>query len=224
MHPSTLPNLCLRIVKWPTALIAVVALPFSVTHLIHSPLARLSFGQYQWFCMGAVSYFLLWLVIFRRRFMGAYLSTFEHELTHAIFAWLTLHQVTGLTVTWRHGGVCTFKGSGGGNWLIYIGPYWFPTIVIPALCALLLLETSHPEEMQTLVGICVAYQHTSTWRETHLSQPDLKETGLFFAISFLPTANLMTYGSIALFTLCGPKSSWEYLRSVWQGTLSWLFN
>ncbi len=222
MHPSFIPNWILRIVKWPTALLCLCALPFAAKALWLSPLKQLNLSDAHWFLMGFAGYWICWIVLFSRRFLGSYLSTFEHELTHAIFAWLTLHKVVGLRVTWRNGGLCSFEGSGGGNWLIYIAPYWFPTVALPCLLIATASGQLHLQAVQILIGVTVGYQITSTWRETHLEQTDLKETGWIFALCFLPTANLLTYGSICLWTLTAPGDATQYLTTVWSQTKAWI--
>lgn len=222
MHPSLIPNVLLRILKWPTAILSICALPFAFDALWSSPLAEMGYAQAEWFLMGAGGYWLGWFFLFRKRFMGSYLSTFEHELTHAIFAWLTLHRVTGLSVTWRQGGACTYEGSGGGNWLISIAPYWFPTVALPILLVAAWTENLQGQEVQLLLGIAVSYQITSTWRETHVGQTDLQKTTWLFAGLFIPTANLLTYGAILLWTLDSSTASTDYLQTVWSQTIRWL--
>ena len=214
-HPSYYPNRLLAFVKWPVAILAIAALPFVVMSLGDSALAKLSFTDCEWLVYGAAGYFAAWFLIFRRQFAGSYFSTFEHELTHALFAWTTLHRVTGLTVTWRDGGVCTYEGSGGGNWLITIAPYWFPTLVWPTILATHLLHPAHSEVLNILTGVAIAYHVTSTWRETHRKQPDLQKTTFTFAAMFLPTANLLVYGTILLIATTGADDAVALMADVW---------
>lgn len=217
MHPSYYPNLLLRLVKWPVALCCLAALPFVVSALGDSPLASLTLDECQWLAWGAGGYFALWLFLLRHPFTGSYFSTFEHELTHALFAWTTLHRVTGLTVTWRDGGACQYEGSGGGNWLIAIGPYWFPTLVWPPLLLTPIMDPGTHPLMNGLTGVAIAYHLTSTWRETHRNQPDLKQTSWAFAGMFLPTANLLVYGAVLLIATMGFDAALAFLGDVWQG-------
>ena len=223
MHPSLIPNLCLRLVKWPVALLSICMLPFGFQSIWLSTVLKLPFTQVQWFVGGLIGYWIAWLFFFRKRIFGSYLSTFEHEFTHAIFAWVTLHRVTGLSVTWRHGGACTYEGSGGGNWLIASAPYWFPTVALPCVILANLLEMLHAPEAQLGIGVAVGYQLTSTWRETHFNQTDLQQTGWVFAALFLPTANLLTYAYITLWTLGSAHEANWYLREVWRQTHTWLY-
>ena len=82
------------LLKWPTGLLSLGLLPgvalgvFEVLgRVLHNPQPIMLFG------IGFTIYYLVWLLFFRRRITGSLFSTFEHELTHAIFAWLTLHRV-----------------------------------------------------------------------------------------------------------------------------------
>ena len=222
MHPSLYPNLLLAALKWPVALASLLVLPAAFNALIGAPVEALLEAEARWLLSGAALYALGWLTVFRHPFSGSYFSTFEHELTHALFAWATLHRVTGLKVTWRQGGVCTYEGSGGGNWLISIAPYWWPTLaVIPAGLVWVLDPAAHPM-LHGLVGFWGLYHLTSTWRETHLAQPDLKETGFVFALLFLPSANLLSYGALVLGTLKGPEAAWSLFVQVYVQTSSLL--
>ena len=215
MHPSYYPNQLLKIFKWPVALCAIAALPFVVMALGDSPLADLRLAQCQWLAMGAGAYCVAWYLLFRHQFAGSYFSTFEHELTHALFAWATLHRVTGLTVTWRDGGVCTYEGSGGGNWLITIAPYWFPTLVWPPILLTYWMDAPALPTLNILTGVAIAYHVTSTWRETHREQTDLQKTTFLFAAMFLPTANLLVYGTILLIATTGADDAVAFMADVW---------
>ena len=223
MHPSYYPNLALKILKWPIAVLALAALPFSVLAIGDSALMNFRFGNYQWMVYGAGAYWLSWWLIFRHRFAGSYFSTFEHELTHAIFAWGTLHWVTGLTVTWRQGGACEFVGSGG-NWLIAIAPYWFPTLVWPCILLTYFLDSTALPTLNFLTGAAIVYHVTSTWRETHPGQTDLHETTFLFAWMFLPTANIIVYAFILLLATSGSDEAFDYLGDVWQQLSAWIMN
>ena len=70
-----------------------------------------------------IRYVVVWWCFFRRsRF--TLILTLEHEITHALFAIVTFHRVTGLRATAFRGGQVRFVGEG--NWLITVAPYFFP--------------------------------------------------------------------------------------------------
>ena len=203
------------LLKWPTGLLSLGLLPgvalgvFEVLGwVLHNPQPIMLFG------IGFTIYYLVWLLFFRRRITGSLFSTFEHELTHAIFAWLTLHRVQGLKATWNSRGLMTFKGKG--NWLIYLAPYFFPTLTVPIVIYLLVVHGATPEWVDALLGATMAYHITSTWRETHREQTDLKEVGFIFAFLFLPTANLAFFGAVLAFAHGGLGSSYQFLVTSFQ--------
>jgi hypothetical protein len=207
----------LQILKWPVALAFVALLPgtlWAFASLLGDVLVRPN--PLLPFLGGFFLYLLLWWLLFRRPGFGSLLSTFEHELTHALFAWLTLHHVVGLRVSWREGGEMQFRGRG--NWLIAIAPYFFPTASVAATIALALLPASALLWMSAVLGLTVSYHLTSTWLETHRHQPDLEKVGFPFAIAFLPTANLALYGAIVAFAYGGVAHLQTYTGALGEHT------
>ena len=217
MALSTCPNIALAIVKWPVALAAPVLLPGTcialaglASQVISDPV------PIAWFAAGFFAYVVLWGVAFKRRFMGSFFSTFEHELTHSLFAWLTLHRVVGLKATWNSGGEMRYEGRG--NWLISIAPYWFPTLCVPFMIMSTLGQFAGQAWVAVGLGAAFAYHLLSTHLETHSQQTDLIETTKTFAWLFLPTANLIAAGYVISFALGGLKPANHFLITIWQQT------
>lgn len=220
MALSTLPNRALWVLKWPCAVSALISLPLLLMATTEPLMRR---GVSLWsdprcliFIGGAVSYAVLWRLLFRRRFMGSFFSTLEHELTHAIFAWLTLHRVTGLKSSWNSGGEITVRG--GHNWLIFIGPYWFPTLSVIVML-LMTLTSAPPLILSGILGLTFSYHLTSTWRETHAQQTDLQQVRFLFAWLILPSANLLSFGVTIAFALEGPSGVTNFFTdfmSLWS--------
>ena len=199
-------------------------LPLFPEMLEDSALSRVSMEACEAALYGGGLYLVAWYFVFRHPFSGSYFSTFEHELTHALFAWMTLHRVTGLQVTWSQGGAMTYVGSGGGNWLISIGPYWFPTLcIIPALM-IPFVSPEHSEWVHGLLGFTALYHITSTWRETHAQQTDLQETGWLFAIMFIPTANLISYAWLLIFSAEGASTAWRFVFDWLSRSYAWVLS
>ncbi len=195
---SHLLDTLVNLLKWPAALAAVLLLPACVVAvanlawtIAHEP------APMMWFGIGAASYWLAWRLLLRRPLLGSFLPTLEHELTHALFALLTFHPITAVKATWRGDGVMRYVGEG--NWLITIAPYFFPTLSALLMLALGLLPNSWHRGASALLGITVAYHVISTWRETHMDQPDLRKVRFTFAMGFLPSANLACLGAVLAF-------------------------
>lgn len=176
--------------KWPVAFIALVLTPplcwsglKLVARLVHSP----SWSLVP--CVGGVALFMfLWRRWLGKLAIGRWLVTMEHEITHAIFAILTLHKIISVRATMGNGGEVKYEGQG--NWLITAAPYFFPTAaLILSLLAYLLPFAGLPWP-GFLLGVALGYHFVSTYRETHRDQSDLKELGEPFCWMFLPAANI----------------------------------
>jgi hypothetical protein len=202
--------------KWPAGVAAVVLLPRCLSAMLwlgREVLAR----PYPLFPLlgGLVLYTFLWLRFFRRPMFGSFLSTVEHELTHGLFAILTFHRVTDFRATWRSGGHIRYTGPG--NWLITIAPYFFPTICLLLLAISALVPAALLGPASFLMGVAISYHLTSTYVETHSGQSDLKRVGGWFALLFLPFANLVTYGMLISFCHGGLAALKAYLTLVCFG-------
>lgn len=211
---STVPNWILWVLKWPVAVLALLLTPCvawatydAALWIMANPDPLRGFG------LGVSGYLICWWLIFKRQFSGSLFSTAEHEFTHAIFAWLTLHWVTGFRATWNEGGEITYEGRG--NWLITIAPYWFPTLCVPILGVMAFTTAAEDVWISAGLGVTLMYHLTSTWRETHAQQSDLQRVGFTFAYLFLPTANLLTLTCIVMFA----HSGWSGVEKVYDMVL-----
>src|SRR5262245_39127376 len=111
--------------KWPVAVACLAALPGLVVALYHVVRRIYAAPAPSYACLaGAAAYAVVWYLLLRRRTVGNFVVTFEHELTHAIFAWLTFHRVVGFRAGSSSGGHVRYVGRG--NWLIAVAPYFFP--------------------------------------------------------------------------------------------------
>ena len=174
--------------KWPFALLCCLAVYPIITNsldVFHVWYENVDTT----FWVGFIGYFILYRYIFSARIWGSWLPTFEHELTHAIFAVATLHSVTDFHTSYKSGGHIRYVG-GEGNWLITIAPYIFPTTL--GLTILLFPYLKQYEWVWIFVGVVFAFQYISTYREVHSQQPDLQEVGFFFALIVIPTCNILS--------------------------------
>ena len=197
------------VLKWPIAIISIVSVP--ALGLVLLGTLRENISNLQWLLLGFGTYFLFWR-IFIKRMQNQWFSTFEHEVTHCIFAIAMGNRVTGMRVTAVEGGHMQYIGTP--SWLIDVAPYFFPTMTMMALVILPWIPTVTPAEALFIVGITVAYHLTSTWVETHTGQSDLQKAGFIFSILFLPGANIACFNIVLNVALFGWVGIFEWYNEV----------
>jgi hypothetical protein len=217
MHSSI--DKFLSLGKWPAAIFAVLLLPGAVLGLFETITQILAHPvKHSPFFGGAIGYYLGWKWFFRRRAWGSMISTFEHELTHALFALFTFRIPRSIRVTWDQGGHMTHTGRS--NWLILIAPYWFPTATFATFTVMLFLPESTIQTASIFLGITVSYHLTSSWIETHPEQSDLRRAGFGFCWCVLPFLNVWAYGMILAFLGGGGPAAAEFSAEVFGRSLS----
>ncbi len=183
-------NRGINLLKYPIAIVFAL-LTFELFHVLYEILEIIYHHQrfYQSLFHGVGAYFVLWIVVFKNS-NGKWFLTIEHELTHTLFALLTFHKIVDFKATDSFGGHMQFSGVGGGNWLITIAPYFFPTFSMIIIGFIYLAQSQYYPILITLLGYSIVYHIHSTYMETSSQQPDIEEVGLTFSLLFLPAANL----------------------------------
>jgi hypothetical protein len=201
--------------KWPVAIAALIFLPglayalyFVIGGIVDHP------GNCIPFLVGAGAYTVIFVVFMGRRI--GFLTTLEHELTHAVFAWATFHRVVGFSAM-RGGGHVRYIGRG--NWLIAIAPYFFPLFTLLVIGVLTLLPPRQLAIGAAVLGASVAHHIMSTWSETHRHQTDLREVGWLWSWLFLPSVNAFVLG-IVLSYAAGTRSLTAHLSHVREPSLA----
>lgn len=216
----------LETLKWPIGVLAVLmvvplvyaAIQF-VGRLVLHPVSNL-WGLI-WFVAGILLYTFVWRPFGQKRFETDWLLTVEHELTHALFAFLTWHRVKSFKVT-REGG--KVEVVGGSNWLIALAPYFFPTApLILMLVSVLMPLASVLPWTRVLLGFAMAYHVRSTVTETHGAQTDFEQAGKWFSAMFLPAANLLAVGMVATFAVGGWEEVTQFLGDT-SSAIEWFIN
>ena len=179
--------------KWPVAALSLIALPglLYALYFVIRAIYRAPEPLYP-FLGGVAAFAGAWYLLLRRSTSLRFLVTFEHELTHALFALATFHPVVGFRASLSGGGHVRYLGRG--NWLIAVAPYFFPTISLAVIVILSYLPGRNVELGAFILGTTVAYHAFSTWSETHRHQTDLREAGWLFCLLFLSAANSLVFG------------------------------
>jgi len=215
MAYHSLSALVLGVLKWPIAVTSIVSLP--ALSLVLLGTLQEHFSKLQWLLLGFGAYYLFWRV-FLKRLRNEWFSTFEHEVTHCIFAIAMGNRVTGMRVTAVEGGHMQYIGTP--SWLIDVAPYFFPTMTLVALLILPWVPAITPAEALFIVGVTVAYHVTSTWVETHAGQSDLQKAGFIFSALFLPGANIACFNIVLNVALYGWDGIVDWYDAVLSSSLS----
>ncbi len=211
-------NKVLDFLKWPIAfLMVLLLLPAFKTDvlILQEGLNRLVLA---WFFLPMLVVIVAWFMV--SGFYGSFLSIFEHEATHMLFAVLTFHSPKNIEINQGVGGSFSFKGRG--NWLIALAPYFFPTFAVLVMMGSFFydwLKEPLPNQYWAVFGVMTGYHIASTLLEIHPKQTDFKVAGYLFSLLFLPGANLISYGILFSFACYGPKGIGYFLHTLLQQTL-----
>ena len=116
--------------KWPAA----VWLFFSLPAFIESA-DYFNFGRLRYLALFAGFFCFFIARMFMDSSAKSDMQVLAHELTHVFFAFITFHKIKGLSINPdESGGSMAFEGEG--NWLIIIGPYFFPLFGLIAMISI----------------------------------------------------------------------------------------
>jgi hypothetical protein len=203
----------LALLKWPVALVGLLFFPALLWALYDLLRGIGSAKPLLPFLAGFLVYFVAWFAVLSGPSFAGFFSTMEHELTHALFAWVTFHPVVGFRGTWTSGGHIRYLGRG--NWLVSIGPYFVPTLSLLAALALSLLPHRYLLYGSPILGAMLAYHATTTWARSRRHQSDLREVGFFFSLFVLPSATALLYGLFLSFVVAGGHGMQHYLSQAY---------
>jgi len=184
-------NRLIDLLKYPIAIALLLSTPFLIPKLYDIIQIMIRYKEHYYpMLWGMGAYIVVWQVLFRNIGRG-WFSTLEHEFTHIIFALATFHKITDLRASFGRGGHMNYSGVGGGNWLITISPYFFPTFSALVLGLMSLSKYQFNSFLLGALGFSIIYHIHSTYTETGYYQSDLKEVGFGYVWLFLPSANLL---------------------------------
>ncbi len=142
------------------------------------------------------------------------ISTFEHELTHAIVALLFLRKVSNFIVTNGEGGSVSHSGNFGGkfgNLNITLAPYFLPTFTLILILLRPILPTEQITWFDILIGFSFGYHLFSTINEikinwtkvsfvsaksSSIAKSDIAKSGYVFSFIYILTLTTLIHGII----------------------------
>jgi hypothetical protein len=191
-------NLC----RWPVALIALSFLPALILSYRY-----FDFYQKEFYFFGAgIAFF--WIIAFT---VGStvrhQIQIIAHELTHTLFALLTLHFVKKIRLN-PDGSGGSMQLSGHGNWLIILAPYFFPLFaaIYMLLMPTLLDWTQNHWLIYAVFGYLTAYYWETVLSQVHREQSDIIRCGYLFSAIIIVCFNLFINGAI-----------FAFVRHTWSG-------
>jgi len=123
-----------------------------------------------------------WMVIFALLPKPMWAYVFGHELTHALWAWISGGRVKEFRVSSEGGHVVVTKS----NFIIALAPYFFPLYALLAASAYatgsrLWNWTGLAPWFHLLVGAAYAFHVTLTWHVLQTRQSDITQQGYLFS-------------------------------------------
>jgi len=198
--------------KWPVAFLAIVVLPTLVQAFDYVSLINMRFFA---FLGGALFYLALKILASARSNMS--MQILAHEFTHIFFALLTFHRVVHIHLNMdESGGAMGFKGRG--NWLIVVGPYFFPLFLFFMILGITFFSNKIAGGywINGVLGYFFAYHVESIAIQIHGEQPDFKEVGFPFCWLFLPGANIFVCSIVLIFNNGGWLAVEKYLQLLYK--------
>lgn len=196
--------------KWPVAICLFCSLP-----AFFRSLDAFSFTSWRYVAMAA-GFFMFFI---GRTFMDSSSRTsmevLAHELTHAFFALITFHKVKGININQDDsGGTMSFEGEG--NWLIIIGPYFFPLYCLVFMIFVGVYTMFAPMNLilNLILGFFTGFHFDMVGSQIHEKQTDLPKVGYYFCAVFLFPANLWMIGSVLAFNSRGWEGVMLYQKLI----------
>ena len=181
-------NAFIDLTKWPTALCLAIFAWFAAGQL-PSQVAVLAqnYGVSIPLVCGYAGFALIWHVWLRSSRTAAWFGVMEHEIAHVLASFVTFNGVHRLHAD--SNGTGHIAGANGGNWIVLLAPYVFPTsLVVPAL---VIAAAPSRWASYTFFGAALGFHIQTTCVETHAGQPDLKRVGWLAAALLLPACHIV---------------------------------
>jgi hypothetical protein len=141
-----------------------------------------------------------------------FFTTFEHELTHNIWAVLFFRKPMGFHVRKDGSGLFEYEsGSRLSNVFISLSPYFFPTACFLWLPFYVLCKEQFYWFYFLFMGVFFGYHIVSTLQETKLYQTDITSNGIIYSFLLLFPLNVIFNGIILAHLHHGFKGIFNFL-------------
>ena len=170
--------------------VLILAMPLGILSAVNLVNIFRDFMQgldvFHYFFLGGGVFSLYVVSKFRRKL--EFFSTFEHELTHNIWAMLFFRKPMGFHVNTDGSGLFQWQeGSKFSNIFILLSPYFFPTACYLWLPFHVMCKEEYYWFYFMMMGIFFGYQVMSTIQETGTHQTDITSNGILYSyMTFIP--------------------------------------
>ena len=139
-----------------------------------------------WFKQTSFHYFLgsfIFASIFFYKKMPStsFYSSFRHELCHWLFSVLSLHKPHSIQINGDGSG--HYQHWGKQNYFLVLAPYFFPIVAFFFLLFNIFFQKP-AMVYYVLLGIALAFDLVSMFKDYHFQQTDWKTNGVYFSIQF----------------------------------------
>ncbi len=188
----------INLLRWPVAILLLINMPALIMGLTH-----INFYNLKFYAFGAGVIFYVITAFMSGAYIRSSMQIVSHELTHALFAYLTFHWVGRVRLNPDDsGGSMTLRGRG--NWLISLSPYFFPLFTLLYMLIMPMLLGAFDgvfEKMliYAILGYFTAYYWATVISQVHTEQTDIINEGFLFSGIIIVGGNLLVNGIIFAF-------------------------
>jgi hypothetical protein len=180
------------VLKWFKAILAVLLLPVCVGAAWALVLVFQATGNAESFWVATLSGAACWLVIYILLPKPMWVYVLGHELTHALWVWLSGGRVKKFKVSSRGGHVVVTRSHFG----IALAPYFFPLYAVLVVAVFAIGQNfwdwrPYLAWFHLLLGAAYAFHITLTWHILHSDQTDISEQGYLFSFVVIFLGNIV---------------------------------
>ena len=193
----------------------LLIIPFGYSFFNEITMFNIDVSRNYMFLLGTIAFFILYSLLSNKL---QYFSTFEHELTHNIWALLFFKKPRGFHVNTDGSGLFEWSGSSGllSKLFILLSPYFFPTITMFLILLSLIIKDGFISIFFLVIGISFGYHIVSTVKEMHLEQTDITENGYFTSFNTIVLMSLIMNGVVIAFINNGYNGIAEFFISAYM--------